>query len=96
VDECKSLVAGVFPPSWGVGKFLTEGAAKALSKIDNQGSGDAGAAAAGAGAAAGGLSLSAVWGWFITVVILWFAASCVEQVGALQLDPNLFAPGFSA
>jgi hypothetical protein len=79
-------VAGVFPASWGVGEFLTKGAAKAMDKIDPRGGAAAAGAAAAAGgeAAAGGLSLSAVWGWFITVVICYFAASCVEQMAQMK------------
>ena len=30
------------------------------------------------------MSLSAVWGWFITVVIVYFAASCVEQMAQMK------------
>lgn len=73
-----AAVAGAFPPSWGVGEFLTKGAAKAMDRIDPSGGK---AAAAGGGAS---LSLSAVWGWFITAVIVYFAASCVEQMAQMR------------
>jgi hypothetical protein len=88
-----AAVAGAFPASWGVREALTKGVARALDSIDPKGGvGGAAAAAAGAGGSArsgaamglGSLSLSAVWGWFITAVIVYFAASCVEQMAQMK------------
>ena len=94
-----ATVAGVFPASWGVGEFLTKGAAKAMDKIDGSKvikgavgkKATAAAAAAGvgskggvAGYLVGRLSLGMLWNWFITVVVVYFAASCVEQMAQMK------------
>ena len=76
-----AAVAGIFPASWGVGDALLKGAVKAMDKIDPKG----GAAAGGEAAAVTGVfSLSAVWGWLITVVVAYFAASCIEQMAQMK------------
>ena len=72
------FIAELFPRGWGVREILDAGAAKALNKMSS------GARGSAAKAVTAGISLSDVWGMFITVVVVYFAASCVEQVAQMK------------
>lgn len=79
-----AAVAGAFPEGWGVRAFLHEGAAKAVHKVGSKGKAAKSAAKAVAKGGASGLSLSSAWGWMITVVVAYFAASCLEQMAQMK------------
>lgn len=72
------FIAELFPRGWGVREILDAGAAKALNKMSSGAKGSA------AKAVASGISLSDAWGVFITVVVVYFAASCVEQMAQMK------------
>ena len=72
------FIAELFPRGWGVREILDAGAAKALNKMSSGAKGSA------AKAVASGISLSEAWGVFITVVVVYFAASCIEQMAQMK------------
>ena len=79
-----AAVAGAFPEGWGVRAFLHEGAAKAVHKVGSKGKAARSAAEAATKGGASKLSLSSAWGCMITVVVAYFAASCLEQMAQMK------------
>ena len=87
------MVSAPFPEKWNVGDFLDAGVADALRKMEKGGkasSGRKGSFSTNSGSqqnAITGVPLSVVWGWFITLVVVYFFGSCVEQTArAKQAD----------
>ena len=68
----------------GVRAFLHEGAAKAVHKVGSKGKAARSAAEAATKGGASKLSPSSAWGCMITVVVAYFAASCLEQMAQMK------------
>ena len=79
------IVAAPFPEKWNVGAFLDAGVADALREMEKGGRsparrrGSRSGTSAAASLGASRVPLSTVWGWLITLVVVYFAGSCVEQ-----------------
>ena len=84
-----NLMSAPFPEKWNVGAFLDAGVANALRKMEPGGKaagrkGSGTPAAAKRGTVFSGAPLSVAWGWLITLVVVYFAGSCIEQTARMK------------
>ena len=90
-----NLMSAPFPEKWNVGAFLDAGVTNALRKMEPGGkaagrkvSGTPAAAKRGTGFGSAvffsGAPLSVAWGWLITLVVVYFAGSCIEQTARMK------------
>ena len=81
------IIGGLFPTQWGVGGTINKNIRRALAGLEGKwgGAGANGMSVKGMSKQSeGSLPLSVLWGWFITLVVLYFAGSCITQTARMK------------